>query len=61
MKVLSFDKMSSIEGGSPCYTGTYCPLAFLVLITGYKTHSFFAKVAGKALKQVLCTPCPPPG
>jgi hypothetical protein len=60
MKIISFDRMSSIEGGIPCasaYTGTYCPLAFLVLITGYKTGSFFAKIAGKALKQVLCTPC----
>jgi hypothetical protein len=59
MKIISFDKMASIEGGGPCsgYTGKYCPLAFLVLITGYKTGSFFAKYAGKALKQVLCTPC----
>jgi hypothetical protein len=58
MKVLSFEKMSSIEGGEACvgYTGKYCPLAFLVLITGYKTGSFFARYAGKALKQVLCTP-----
>jgi hypothetical protein len=57
MKLLSFKKMASIEGGAPCYTGKYCPLAFIVLITGYKTGSFFAKYAGKALKQVLCTPC----
>ncbi len=57
MKSLSLDKMASIEGGEACigYTGKYCPLAFLVLITGYKTGSFFAKIAGKALKQVLCT------
>ena len=60
MKTISFEKMAAIEGGIPCasaYTGTYCPLAFLVLITGYKTGSFFAKIAGKALKKVLCTPC----
>jgi hypothetical protein len=60
MNPLSFTKMAAIEGGIPCasaYTGTYCPLAFLVLFTGYKTGSFFAKYAGKALKQVLCTPC----
>ena len=59
MKALSFDKMASIEGGDTCtgYIGTYCPVAFLVLITGYKTGSFFAKIAGRALKQVLCTPC----
>jgi len=61
MKVLSSDKMSSIEGGSPCYTGQYCPLAFVVLFTGYKTGSWFAKIAGKALKQALCSPCTPPG
>lgn len=61
MKVLTLDKMSSVEGGSPCYTGTYCPLAFVVLIAGYKTGSLFAKYAGKALKSALCTPCPPPG
>jgi len=61
MKVLSADKMSSIEGGAPCYTGQYCPLAFVVLFAGYKTHSLFAKIAGKALKQALCSPCPPMG
>ena len=60
MKILSFEKMTSIEGGSPpCagYTGQYCPLAFVVLFAGYKTGSWFAKIAGKALKQALCTPC----
>jgi len=60
MKVLSFNKMSSIQGGgSDCsgYTGTYCPLAFVVLFAGYKTGSWFAKIAGKALKQALCSPC----
>jgi hypothetical protein len=56
MKRISFEKMAAIEGGS-CYTGKYCPLAFIVLITGYKTGSFFAKYAGRALKEVLCTPC----
>ena len=59
MKILSFEKMASIEGGAPCsgYTGAYCPLAFVVLFAGYKTGSLFAKIAGKALKQALCTPC----
>jgi len=59
MKKLSFNRMSSIQGGGPCsgYTGTYCPLAFVVLFAGYKTGSLFAKIAGKALKQALCTPC----
>jgi len=56
MKLLSLEKMACVEGGS-CYTGQYCPLAFVVLFAGYKTGSFFAKVAGKALKQALCTPC----
>jgi len=58
MKLLSFEKMASIEGGECTgYTGQYCPLAFVVLFTGYKTGSWFAKIAGKALKQALCTPC----
>ena len=58
MKSLSFDKMASIEGGSCTgYTGTYCPLAFLVLGAALKTHSLFAFFAGIALKKALCTPC----
>jgi len=59
MKIISLEKLATIEGGSPCsgYTGTYCPLAFVVLFAGYKTGSWFAKIAGKALKQALCTPC----
>ncbi|MDZ4707098.1 MAG: hypothetical protein SH818_01750 [Saprospiraceae bacterium] len=59
MKSLSFDKMASIEGGDTCtgYTGTYCPLAFLVLGAALKTHSLFAFFAGIALKKALCTPC----
>ena len=58
MKLLSLKKMASIEGGAACvgYSGPYCPFALLVLNTGYKTGSLFAKYAGKALKQVLCTP-----
>lgn len=59
MKVLSLDKLATIEGGSHL-CGTYCPLALLVKITGYKTGSWFAIAAGLALKAVLCTPCPPP-
>jgi len=57
MKILSFEKMASVEGGDCSYTGQYCPLAFMVLFAGYKTGSWFAKIAGKALKQALCTPC----
>ena len=60
MKSISLDKMSSIEGGAPpCagYTGTYCPLAFMVLGAAIKAHSFFALFAGIALKKALCTPC----
>ena len=59
MKLISLEKMSSIEGGIPCtgYTGTYCPLAFLVLGAAFKAHSFFALIAGIALKNALCTPC----
>ena len=50
--------MASIEGGDCSgYTGKYCPLAFVVLFAGFKTGSLFAKIAGKALKQALCTPC----
>lgn len=61
MKSLSPEKMASLEGGIGCYEGTYCPLAFLVLASAFKAHSFFALFAGIALKKVLCTPCPPPG
>lgn len=60
MKALSFDKLASVEGGIPCaspYTGTYCPLAFLVLASAFKSHSIFALFAGVALKKALCTPC----
>jgi len=58
MKILSFEKMATIEGGDCSgYTGQYCPLAFVVLFAGFKTGSFFAKIAGKALKQALCSPC----
>jgi len=62
MKSLSFDKMASIEGGSCTgYTGTYCPLALLVMGAYLKTNSWFAMLAGMALKNALCTPCPPVG
>lgn len=57
MKPLSFEKMASVEGGGPCVTGTYCPLAFLVLGAAFKSHSFFAFFAGIALKKALCNPC----
>ena len=57
MKVLSFDKMASIEGGDCAPSGKYCPLALVVFFTGLKTRSFFAVYAGFALAKVLCTPC----
>lgn len=61
MKLLSFDKMASVEGGAPCPGNTYCPLARLVFKTYQLTGSFFARYAAVALRQVLCTPCSPPG
>ncbi|MDZ4707094.1 MAG: hypothetical protein SH818_01730 [Saprospiraceae bacterium] len=57
MKSLSFDKMASVEGGCAATCGKYCPLAYLVLGAAVKSHSFFAFVAGLALKSALCTSC----
>lgn len=57
MKSLSLDSMATLEGGGGCYKGTYCPLAFIVLASAFKAHSFFALFAGIALKKALCTPC----
>jgi hypothetical protein len=57
MNTLSFDKMATIEGGDCAPSGKYCPLALLVLFTGFKSRSLFAVYAGFALAKVLCTPC----
>ncbi|GEM_PF-2558441 len=57
IKISFLKQHGRCRGGGGSYTGTYCPLVFVVLASAFKAHSFFALVAGIALKNDLCTPC----
>jgi len=57
MKVLSLDKMSSIEGGGPCPDNKYCPLARVIRDGLIRSDCLFARWAVISLIRALCTPC----